>query len=83
MQTQDQGPQPPDAQAVDIPATAVLHCPLAGDKLRQVSKCLECPKFGGALQDRFPGAVHLPFTQRYTVPCFARPVSRAMQELEA
>lgn len=70
------------AQEVEIPATAVVHCPLVDFKLRQVAKCMDCPKFGGALQDRFPGAAHLSFTQRYAVPCFDKPVSRQMTELE-
>lgn len=74
--TQGQQPQ------VDVPANAHVHCPLVGFKLRQVSKCMACPHFGGAVQDRFPGAAHLSFAQRYVVPCNARPTQRQIQETE-
>lgn len=79
---QNTTPQEPAGQ-VEIPPTAVVNCPLVGFKLRQVSKCMSCQHFAGALQDRFPGADHMAFTQRYCVPCSARPTLREMKEIEA
>lgn len=68
---------------IEIPDSMRVHCPLAGFKLRQVSKCLECPHMeGGALVDRFPGATHLGFAQRYSVGCNARPTLREIKEIE-
>lgn len=75
--------QPEAAEQVDVPASALVHCPLVGFKLRQVAKCLECEHMQGrALVDRFPGAVQLAFAQRYTVPCTARPTLREIKETE-
>lgn len=74
---------PTPSQEVDVPESMRVHCPLAGFKLRQVSKCLACPHMaGGALVDRFPGAAHLSFGQRYSVPCSARPTLREIKEIE-
>lgn len=83
--SQDHAPalQPEPAEQVDVPTSALVHCPLVGFKLRQVAKCLECQHMqGGALVDRFPGAVHLAFAQRYTVPCTARATLREIKEVE-
>ena len=83
--TQDQEPalQAEQALQVDVPASALVHCPLVGFKLRQVAKCLECEHMQGrALVDRFPGAAQLSFAQRYTVPCTARPTLREIKEAE-
>lgn len=68
---------------VEIPESMRVHCPLAGFKLRQVSKCVECPHLvGGALADRFPGSTQMPFNQRFGVPCNALPTMREIKEIE-
>ena len=72
----------PDEQqeTIDVPAGAVVQCPLAGFELRQVEKCAECAKFGG-LEDRFPGSP-APFAKRYTLKCYGEPVRRVMLMME-
>lgn len=82
MTTPEDTHQTPEHR-VDVPESMRVHCPLADFKLRKVTHCLECPHLaGGALADRFPGADHMPITQRYAVPCSARPTLRQMTEVE-
>lgn len=78
-----QQPETTAAQEIEVPESMRVHCPLAGFKLRQVVKCLECQHLaGGALVDRFPGAKNLTIAQRYQVPCTARPTLREIKETE-
>lgn len=65
---------------VTVPNTALVECPLAGKKLRAVSRCVGCEHFQGIL-DRFPGSTKLRFSQRYMVAC-RYPFGRAIFELE-
>lgn len=69
-----------EKQQVDIPPTALVHCPLVDFKLRSVRKCVECEHFDG-LHDRFPGGTHA-FVVGFRVGCKARPVLREMVETE-
>lgn len=71
--------QPDAAGQIDIPTTALVHCPLTDFKLRPVHACTACEHFGG-LVDRFPGGPHS-FVVRYRIACKARPTLREMQEL--
>lgn len=70
----------PEPQEVDVPAAALVECPLVQFNLRPVAKCTECPKFDG-LEDRFPGMAKLEFQKRYLLRCFGEPVKRQMRML--
>lgn len=65
---------------VDVPAGVYVECPLAKKKLRPVSACAGCEHYAGLL-DRFPGAQHLPFAQRYMAAC-RYPFGRALFEVD-
>lgn len=67
-------------EEVDVPPTALVHCPLVAFKLRAAQQCIGCEHHHG-MTDRFPGAANLSFVQRYRVTCSARPTLREMQEL--
>jgi hypothetical protein len=68
-------------EEVAIPDSARTRCPKANFKLRQVSKCTDCPAFKG-LFDRFPGGRQR-FAIRYGVLCAAEPAKREIFEMEA
>lgn len=73
-------------EQIEIPATALVQCPMVRFELRPVEKCVDagggqpCPHFRG-LEDRFPNAKHLKFSQRYTVKCVGEPVKRQILNL--
>jgi len=67
------------SELIQIPASALVHCPKVDFKLARVGACVGCEHFTG-LADRFPGGSH-PFAVRYTVGCVARPTMREIKEL--
>lgn len=69
----------PSSDSIEIPAQAVVACPLAGFALAPVSRCVDCKVFAG-LEDRFPGSA-VEFAKRYTVKCLGEPVRRPMSML--
>jgi hypothetical protein len=64
---------------IDIPGNLLVECPLTQKKLRAVKNCQGCVHFKGLL-DRFPGAAHMRFAQRYMIGC-RYPFGRALFEV--
>jgi len=64
-----------ETKTVDIPARALVHCPMHRFALRRVQKCETCKSFGG-LNERMSGDA-VPFEGAYQVVC-VYPIARAI-----
>lgn len=78
----DRAPISSADDSVEVPAQAMIQCPLVRFELRPVADCADCPKFAG-LEDRFPGANKMTFQQRYVVKCSGEPVKRTVLMIAA
>lgn len=73
--------EPTASSNIDVPADLRVDCPKKPKGLLSaIESCRGCEHFNGMV-DRFPGAKHLAFTQRYMVAC-RHPFGRAIYEIE-
>ena len=65
---------------IDVPDTALVHCPKVEFDLVRAAACASCASFAG-LADRFPGADNMPFGKRFLILCHQEPTKRNVMTL--
>ncbi len=64
---------------VEVPSSALVHCPKVDYKLARVVACVGCEHFEG-LEDRFPDS-DVKLYLRFGVKCRHTAITREMKEL--